>query len=60
VNALRQAWKLAPGEVYDDAYPGGFQVKEVFSRRPPGGKSPVMQIQIDRARRVVNVRFVAE
>jgi hypothetical protein len=60
VNALRKAWKLPPGEVYDDAYPAGFQVKEVFSRRPPGGKSPVMQMEIDRARRVVNIRFVFE
>jgi hypothetical protein len=59
LNALREAWKLAPGAVYDDSYPASFQVKEVFSRRPPGGKSPVMQMEIDRARRVVNVRFVA-
>lgn len=59
-DALRKAWTLAPGEVYDDAYPAGFQVKEVFSRRSPGGKSPVLQMEIDRTSRVVNIRFVAQ
>jgi outer membrane protein assembly factor BamA len=58
-DSLQKAWKLAPGAVYDDAYPGDFDVKEVVSRRRPGGKRPVMQMEIDRARRVVNIRFVA-
>jgi outer membrane protein assembly factor BamA len=57
-DALTKRWRLAPGDVYDAAYPDRFRIDEIAKSRPRDAKPPEIRLIIDNEKRVVNVRFV--
>jgi outer membrane protein assembly factor BamA len=56
--ALRKAWRLNPGDVYDSSYPDRFVKEEIQPRFPPAAKAPRAETTLDVKKAVVNVRFV--
>ena len=63
IETLTKKWRLQPGDPFDEEYAREFQSKEVTplwrARRAPG-KPPQMQTRLDTAKRLVNVRIVAQ
>jgi outer membrane protein insertion porin family len=55
--ALRKAWRLNPGDVYDASYPDRF-MKEEIQPRLQGAKAPRAETTLDVKKAVVHVRFV--
>ncbi len=57
-EALAKRWRLAPGDVYDAAYPDRFRWDEIARLRPRDAKPPEIRLAIDKEKQIVNVRFV--
>jgi outer membrane protein assembly factor BamA len=57
-EALAKRWRLAPGDVYDAAYPDRFRWDEIAKSRPRDAKPPEIRVVIDKEKQVVNVRFL--
>ena len=55
---LKKKWQLKPGDVFDDSYPGKFQVEEVSQLRREESTRASLESHIDTDQRVVNLRFV--
>lgn len=63
IETLTKKWRLQPGDPYDEEYAREFQTKEVtpaWRARGVPRKPPLMQTRLDTAKRLVNVRIVAQ
>ena len=55
---LQGKWRLKVGDVYDGSYAKRYQLEELSPLRTRSGGRASMEINIDRANRVVNLRVV--
>jgi outer membrane protein assembly factor BamA len=55
---LAKKWRLKPGDIYDDAYAKKYQFEELSPLRTSAGTRPRVEMQVDDAQNVVNLKVV--
>ena len=55
---LGRKWRLKPGDVYDETYARKYEFEEILPLKTSAGTRPRVEMQVDDAQKVVNLRVV--